>query len=193
MIIRPVEPQEYGELGALTLDAYTTLDGHVDEPEYEVELADVRSRAEAPDTLVLVAVDDDGRLLGGVTYVLDRTSPFAEKRTGGRGLDPHAGGGAERHKAGAWARRSSSPASPGPNEDGKAALVLHTTPWMTTAHRLYEGLGFAPGLPSATGARAPTCCCSATGSNWRPERAVEPAVLRSPAWHSRIPLQTEPR
>ena len=27
-------------------------------------------------------------------------------------------------------------------EDGKAALVLHTTPWMTTAHRLYEGSGF---------------------------------------------------
>jgi ribosomal protein S18 acetylase RimI-like enzyme len=28
------------------------------------------------------------------------------------------------------------------NEDGKSALVLHTTPWMKTAHRLYEGLGF---------------------------------------------------
>jgi ribosomal protein S18 acetylase RimI-like enzyme len=26
--------------------------------------------------------------------------------------------------------------------DGKHAIVLHTTPWMTTAHRLYERRGF---------------------------------------------------
>ncbi|HEX2381440.1 MAG TPA: GNAT family N-acetyltransferase [Acidimicrobiales bacterium] len=142
MIIRPVEPADYGELGALTLDAYTSLDGHVHEPDYEVELADVRSRAEAPATLVLVAVDDDGRLIGGVTYAIDHTSPFAEgtpedgasfrmlavaPSSQGRGT-----GKALVHACIARA-----------NQDGKTALVLHTTPWMTTAHRLYEGLGFA--------------------------------------------------
>jgi len=141
VIIRPVEAHEYRELGALTLDAYTSLDGHVDEPDYEVELADVRSRAEAPGTLVLVAVDDDGRLLGGATHVVDHTSPFAENAPEdaasirmlavARGAQ---GSGVGKALVLACIARA--------NEDGKAALVLHTTPWMTTAHRLYEGLGF---------------------------------------------------
>src|SRR5256885_8867702 len=78
MVIRPIEPDEYARLGALTLEAYTKLDGHVHEPDYEEELMDVRTRAEAQSTEVLVAVDDDGRLLGGVTYVADGDSPYAE-------------------------------------------------------------------------------------------------------------------
>src|SRR5258706_1860291 len=78
MLIRPIEPDEYARLGALTLDAYTTLDGYRPEREYEEELADVRSRAEAVSTEVLVAIDDNGRLLGGVTYVADGDSPYAE-------------------------------------------------------------------------------------------------------------------
>jgi len=51
MLIRPIEPDEYARLGVLTVVAYTTLDGHVSEPEYEEELLDVRTRAEAPCTL----------------------------------------------------------------------------------------------------------------------------------------------
>ena len=140
MDIRPVEPHEYDALGALTVDAYVALDGHVDEPEYEAELADVRSRAEAAATVVLVAVDD-GLLLGGITYAVDHTSAYAEltpedassfrmlavaRAAQGRGA-----GRALVQACIAMARR-----------DRKAALVLHTTPWMTTAHRLYEGLGF---------------------------------------------------
>src|SRR5690349_14511223 len=78
MLIRPIEPDEYARLGALTVEAYTTLDGHISEPDYEEELADVRTRAEAASTVVLVAVDDDDRLLGGVTYVEDEESPLHE-------------------------------------------------------------------------------------------------------------------
>jgi ribosomal protein S18 acetylase RimI-like enzyme len=141
VVIRPVEPHEYDELGALTLDAYTTLDGHIHEPEYEQELADVRSRAEAKATLVLVAADEHGRMLGGVTHVIDHTSPYAE------GAPDDAASvrmlavarAAQGQGAGkALVRACITKAQ----NDGKAALVLHTTPWMTTAHRLYEGLGF---------------------------------------------------
>ena len=76
MQIRPVRPEEADELGEITRTAYMELPGHVPEPDYEAELADVRTRAEK--ALVLVAVDDDGTLLGGVTFVPDGTSPLAE-------------------------------------------------------------------------------------------------------------------
>ncbi|MEY2447967.1 MAG: hypothetical protein QOH79_1443, partial [Acidimicrobiaceae bacterium] len=82
-MIRPIEPDEYARLGVLTLQAYTTLEGHVSESDYEEELADVRTRAEAPSTTVLVAVNDDNDLLGGVTYVADERSPFAEHSVDG--------------------------------------------------------------------------------------------------------------
>ena len=51
-----MRPDEYERLGAITVEAYVTLDGHVHEPDYERELADVRARATATDTAVLVAV-----------------------------------------------------------------------------------------------------------------------------------------
>jgi ribosomal protein S18 acetylase RimI-like enzyme len=141
VIIRPIEPDEYAELGALTVESYTKLEGHIHEPEYEAELADVRTRAEAPATIVYVAVDDDGRVLGGVTHAVDHTSPYAEATPEGAAafrmlaVAPAAQGrGAGRALVHACIARA--------RDDGKTSLVLHSTPWMTTAHRLYEGLGF---------------------------------------------------
>jgi predicted N-acetyltransferase YhbS len=139
--IRPIEPDEYARLGALTVEAYTTLDGYVPEPEYEEELADVRSRAEAAATEVLVAVADDDRVLGGVTFVVDTTSPFAEfdspDAAGIRMLavDPSV----QRSGAGEALVRVCI-------EHARAAqrgqIVLHSTPWMHGAHALYTKLGF---------------------------------------------------
>jgi ribosomal protein S18 acetylase RimI-like enzyme len=125
----------------LTLEAYTTLEGHVSEPDYEEELADVRSRAEAPSTFVLVAVDDAGALLGGVTYVADEQSPMAEHSVQGAAsirmlaVDRSA----RRSGAGeALVRECIVRAI----RDERAEVFLHSTPWMTAAHKLYEKLGF---------------------------------------------------
>ena len=141
MHIRPIEPDEYARLGALTVDAYTTLEGHVAEPEYEEELADVRARAEAPSTEVLVAVDDDERVLGGVTYIADDGSPFAEyDLTDAAAIRMLAVDRAvQRSGAGqalveACIERA--------RATGRVQLVLHSTPWMTGAHALYTKLGF---------------------------------------------------
>jgi GNAT superfamily N-acetyltransferase len=139
--IRAIEPDEYARLGALTVDAYTKLEGHVPEPEYEEELADVRARAEALSTEVLVAVDDDERLLGGVTYIADDASPFAEYGLAGaaairmlavdRSVQRSGAGQALVHACIDRARAA-----------GRTHLVLHSTPWMTAAHALYKKLGF---------------------------------------------------
>src|SRR4051812_10423683 len=146
MQLRPVRPDEYARLGALTLDAYTSLPGHVHEPEYEEELVDVRSRAEAPATKVFVAfdycdVDEDDHLLGGVTFIVDHTSPFAEVMPEDAAairmlaVDRSAQrGGIGRFLVGHCITLAVL--------DHKRWLVLHSTPWMTGAHRLYERLGF---------------------------------------------------
>ena len=141
MQIRLIEPDEYARLGALTVEAYTTLEGHVHEPDYEEELADVRARAEAPSTEVLVAVDDVGRVLGGVTYIVDDESPYAEYGLYGaaairmlavdRTLQRSGTGEALVSECIDRARRS-----------GRTDLVLHSTPWMLGAHALYQKLGF---------------------------------------------------
>lgn len=142
MLIRSILPEEYARLGMLTLDAYTTLPGHVPEPDYEEELVDVRTRAEAPSTEVLVAVSDEGQLLGGVTFVLDERSPFAEHEVDGAAsirmlaVD----GSMRRTGAGeALVRACIERARRG----GRTQIVLHSTEWMTAAHALYRKLGFA--------------------------------------------------
>ena len=141
MLIRSVLPEEYARLGMLTLAAYTTLEGHVSEPEYEEELVDVRTRAEAPSTVVLVAVDDEDTLLGGVTYVADELSPLAEHSVAGAAsirmlaVDRSV----RRSGAGEALVRECIARAIG---DGRAEVFLHSTPWMTAAHTLYEKLGF---------------------------------------------------
>jgi ribosomal protein S18 acetylase RimI-like enzyme len=143
MVIRPVRPDEYATLGGITVDAYVDLDGHVHEPDYERQLADIATRAEAPATVVLTAVDDENgnRVLGGVTYVRDGTSPMAEHALNGAAsirmlaVDPAAQGRGV-------GRRLSETCIELARADGAAEIVLHSTPWMTTAHRLYESLGF---------------------------------------------------
>ena len=141
MRIRPIEPEEYARLGLLTLEAYTTLDGHVHEPDYEEELADVRTRAEAPSTEVLVAVDDDDRVLGGVTYILDQHSPYAELDLSDASairmlaVDPSL----QRSGAGEALVRACIDRA---RAADRTYLVLHSTPWMLGAHALYRKLGF---------------------------------------------------
>ena len=75
MQIRPVRSEEYGPLGKLTVEAYRTLE-RPPTPEYAAVLADVAARAREAE--VLVAVDETATLLGGVTYVGDPGSRFAE-------------------------------------------------------------------------------------------------------------------
>jgi ribosomal protein S18 acetylase RimI-like enzyme len=136
--VRRVRPEEHAALAALTVAAYRRLLGDDMHGPYAAELADVAGRAALVD--VLVAVDDDGRLLGGITYI-PGPGPMAwfdgPGQAGMRMLavDPAAQGrGAGAALVAACVARA--------RAAGKTVLLLHTTAPMTAAHRLYERAGF---------------------------------------------------
>ena len=136
--IRPVDPSEYDALGDLTLAAYAGIDADALDDGYADELRDVAGRAR--DAVVLVAVDGD-RLLGGVTYVPGPESPLAEY------TDADAAGirmlavdlAAQGRGVGAALSRACVERA---RDAGRSQVLLHSTDRMTTAHRLYTGLGF---------------------------------------------------
>ncbi len=89
-----------------------------------------------------MAVDGDTEApLGCVTFVPDASSPYAELLEGAeagiRMLAVHPG--AQRRGTG---RALLAACTGRAKELRRTALILHTTPWMTSAHRLYETSGF---------------------------------------------------
>ncbi len=139
MVIRPVRASEHDALADLTVAAYLALPGGGLSPAYAALLRDVGARVEHAQ--VAVAVDGAGAILGGVTYVADPASPYAEFEAADEAcfrmlaVDPQA----QRRGVGAalveWCIGRA-------RADGKRRLSLLTTPSMETAHRLYERFGF---------------------------------------------------
>jgi GNAT superfamily N-acetyltransferase len=139
MRIREATPEDFGEIARITLDAYRALETWVGDW-YATELADVARRAVA--NTVLVAEGEGGEILGSVTLVMEGGSWF-EWRFGEDGdcgfrmlaVDPPAQGkgvgSALVVECLDRARRA-----------GRTRMIIGSTPWMTTAHRIYEGLGF---------------------------------------------------
>ena len=142
MEIRIVRPDEHERLGEITVVAYRAIyppHANEDLEDYEAELRDVAGRAAGAD--VLVAVDGDGVVLGGVTYVPAPSSPSAEFD------EPDAAGirmlavalEAQGRGVGEALTRACIDRAVAA---GRGQIVLHSTEWMTTAHRIYERLGF---------------------------------------------------
>jgi ribosomal protein S18 acetylase RimI-like enzyme len=136
--IRVVRPGEYEALGEVTVRAYAAIPGEHDDG-YHPYLRDVAGRAAS--VPVLVAVDDAGRVLGGVSYIPGPGTPLSESErpdeAGFRTLavDPAATGrGIGRALAQACIARA--------RADGRAGMAIFTRPSMVVAHRLYESLGF---------------------------------------------------
>lgn len=133
-----MRPEEYEALAALTLAAYRQVLGVDMDAGYAAELADVATRAKLVD--VLVAVDAQGGLEGGVVYV-PGPGPMAwfddADEAGMRMLavDPALQGrGVGARLVAACIERAAA--------TGKARLLLHTTAPMVAAHRLYQRAGF---------------------------------------------------
>jgi ribosomal protein S18 acetylase RimI-like enzyme len=138
ILVRPTHEDELAAVGALTLDAYA-VDGFVtpDSP-YAVELRDAATRAREAE--LYAAVDEDGALLGTVTYCPGGSSyqEVARAREGEfrmLAVSPHARRcGVAQALVRTCLRRST--------ELGYTAVALSSMPDQRAAHRLYERLGF---------------------------------------------------
>ena len=136
LTVRRVEPTELDAVAELTVAVYSG-EGY-SSADYEPQLRDVASRAAT--ATVLVAVDAAGSVVGAVT-VATRLGPWAEQAAPGEAVlrmlavSPRArGAGAGEALVRAAIDRA--------REDGCPVLRLSSQDDMTTAHRLYERLGF---------------------------------------------------
>jgi GNAT superfamily N-acetyltransferase len=139
VLIRTARPDEYEQIGELTVrvylaEGYTRTGSH-----YLGVLADVAGRAEKAE--VMVAVDESDRILGTVTYA-PYGSPYAEHTDSPEGaafrmlvVDPAARGQGVGEALVRWCVDWA-------RESGVRSLRLSTQAGMTTAGRLYLRLGF---------------------------------------------------
>lgn len=134
--MRPAGVDELDEAGRVVAQAYRA-GGSTPDPYLEV-VTDARARA--ADGEVLVAVGDDGTLLGSVTFALP-PSPLAELSRPDEGEFRMLGvaASARGHGVGEALVRACVQRS---RAAGKAGVVLCTQPWMRAAQRLYEREGF---------------------------------------------------
>ncbi|MET7477772.1 GNAT family N-acetyltransferase [Streptomyces sp. NPDC005648] len=140
IVIRPVEPTEYDEIGEITAQAYLQ-DGLLafgDSDWYLDELRNVAKRAAAAEVLVATL---DGRLLGTVTHV-PAGGPMADLAGPGEAeirMLAVAGAARGRGAGEALVRACVDRAKAAP---GCTGVVLSTQPVMRAAHRIYGRLGF---------------------------------------------------
>lgn len=124
--------------GAVLVRAYRALPGHPSDGGYDEHLRDVGSRVA---TDVVLGAFVDGRPAGCVTFVADASSPHAEGLVEGESsfrmlaVDPERGGAGI---GAALVRRCLALAA----ERGSHGVFVSSGDWMSTAHRLYERLGF---------------------------------------------------
>jgi ribosomal protein S18 acetylase RimI-like enzyme len=151
LTVEPAQPDDFARIGELTVDVY--IRGGLATPAYAPELADVAGRAGLSD--LLVVRDPAGRVVGSVALVLD--GDFGNVITSDEEaafrmlvVDPAVQG----QGVGELLVTTCLDRARGA---GKRRMVISTDPRMTTAHRLYERLGFTR-LPER---------------DWRPEPGID--------------------
>jgi len=141
IIIRPARPEEYPQIGELTVAAYLAIENANNAviDDYMDDLRDVKARAK--DAEVLVAVDEEDAVLGAVTLVLDTSSPMAEwDEPGVAGFRMLAvapevqGKGVGKLLAEHCVARA--------RDAGAHAVLIHSRHTMTAARGIYANMGF---------------------------------------------------
>jgi len=145
--IREATTAEHHPLGQLMVRAYSQLEGFPrpdEQPDYYEMLTHVGTLTERSGTHLIVALDDENNLLGGVVYFSDMQSygsrssvTQVENASGIRllAVDPDlTGGGVGRALTQACIDRA--------KENGHAEVLLHSTAMMEIARGLYKRMGF---------------------------------------------------
>ena len=137
IVVRAARPGDYARVGELTIGAYRSLAVDHLWGGYQNEIMDTATRAKGADILV---AEIDGRVIGSVTYVSEHTSSWSEWTLPGEAqfrllaVDPAVRGrGVGEVLVRACLDRARTAGQP---------VIIHTTPWMETARRMYERLGF---------------------------------------------------
>jgi ribosomal protein S18 acetylase RimI-like enzyme len=137
--VRRALPREYDRVGSVTIDPYRALPVDHLWGGYDERILDTAGRARGAE--VLVAVNDDSAVVGSVTYVDDASTDWGEWIEPGEAqfrllaVDPAARGlGAGGALVGACVERATATGQ---------TIMIHTTPWMDTAQRIYTRFGFA--------------------------------------------------
>ncbi|MCX4698006.1 GNAT family N-acetyltransferase [Streptomyces sp. NBC_01373] len=141
LMIRQATPDDYEPLGDITAEAYLQ-DGLLDfgeSDEYLGELKDVAKRASAAEVLVAL---ENGRLLGGVTFV-PSGGPMADIARPGEAEIRMLAVARQARGRGAGEALVRACVDRARAIDGCTAIVLSTQRTMHSAHRIYERLGFA--------------------------------------------------
>jgi ribosomal protein S18 acetylase RimI-like enzyme len=134
--VENARPEDYDRIAALTVGVY--VDGRLASDGYTPQLADVAGRASRSE--LLVVRDTEGHVVGSVALVLsgdfgEITASDEEAAFRMLVVDPAARGqGVGQLLVSACLARA--------RAAGKRRMVISTDPRMTTAHRLYERLGF---------------------------------------------------
>ncbi len=137
--VRLATPDDYAPLGDLIADAYQAL-GEGGAPEGYVDaLRDVEGRAAC--CPVFVAIDTDGALLGGATYVPDRTNPFCEHSVDDAASIRMMAVRPDARRRGVAAALTKACLLRA-REEGRRWMILHSSAPMEDAKRLYLRLGF---------------------------------------------------
>jgi GNAT superfamily N-acetyltransferase len=145
--IRDLHQDEFEGLGRLMVEVYSSLADFptpAEQPRYYDLLAHIGDFARKKDARVLVAVSENGELIGGVVYFGD----MAEYGSGGiattvkdasgirlLGVDP-------RFRNAGVGKALTTACIQLAKEQGHSQVILHTTQPMQIAWRMYEGLGF---------------------------------------------------
>jgi ribosomal protein S18 acetylase RimI-like enzyme len=136
LTVEQARPDDFARIAQLTVDVY--VGGGLATPAYATELADVSGRAERAE--LLVVRDTAGLVVGSVGLVLtgdwgNVTTSDEEAAFRMLVVDPAAQGqGIGELLVTTCLDRA--------RAAGKRRMVISTDPLMTTAHRLYERLGF---------------------------------------------------
>ncbi|MGH9169410.1 MAG: GNAT family N-acetyltransferase [Acidimicrobiales bacterium] len=136
--IRQVRPDEYEAAGEVVVAAYEALDGDSATGGYADELRDVAHRVTGSEVIVAV---HGGQVIGCVTFVPDTASPWAEGLEEGESAVRMLGVHPQSQRLGAGKALLDACVSRAVAR-GSQYLFLHSTPWMTTAQKMYTRAGF---------------------------------------------------
>ncbi len=136
--IRPAHPDEYAAAGRLTVDAYRASGYLEAETPYALKLADAATRAREAE--LWVAVDEGGAVLGTVTMA-PPTSGWAQV-AGPADLEFRMLAVSATARGRGIGEALTRAVIDRTTELGLTGVVLSSSTQMTSAHRIYERLGF---------------------------------------------------